>query len=282
VKAASRNLVLGNCIFRVVSEDREMLDAFEGLFNTSEGLDGKAHSETFRKDYNLEEIGDVVKLDDDVPFEEQSYSAINYVISNITALHPNSIWLDAATLRSPDGKLVLLVGGSFAGKTTLSLALALGHKWKILTEDITLLGVSNNRLVPLARPSCLRPGTREALSEAIGFAPQPQVLDQWYFNEELFCNKACDGKFELAVKLDKIDNAGQSKLEVSSVASGQIIREILPVSNLLRGDRGIDAMGQTMESASCFMFRGGTTAERMQAILQVSKNAESGKSGDAL
>jgi hypothetical protein len=80
----------------------------------------------------------------------------------------------AAALATPDGRGVILAGGSGLGKTTLTLAL-LARGFRFFSDDVAAVGRADSRLYPFprrlgVRPAGGRPGEK-ALLDAATLAP---------------------------------------------------------------------------------------------------------------
>src|ERR1700722_506057 len=86
---------------------------------------------------------------------------IRGLLTHILKRHLGCIWIDAAALIAPNGKKVLIVGQSGAGKSTTTMALALRYGWKVLGEDLVLLDQKTDQIINFASPFSLKKGTRE-------------------------------------------------------------------------------------------------------------------------
>ena len=74
------------------------------------------------------------------------------------------LWIHGACLLK-EGRLTLLVASTGVGKTTLSLGL-LGRGFRLLTDDVFLLNLRNEQVIPVPRCPRIRPPAAELLAAA--------------------------------------------------------------------------------------------------------------------
>ncbi len=179
---------------------------------------------------------------------------------------PRIPWVEAAALRNQNDDMLLLTGGSYAGKTTLSLALALTGEWKILSEDIVLVDVDNECMVPFARPLSLRAGSMERIAQATGLPSKKLLDDEWYFDPEVYYYKSLPLKFKNALHLEPFTAQTPDQLAVEKISPAVYVRKILELSNLLRYPGGIELFSRSIEEADCYLLRGGQLKDRLDFV----------------
>jgi hypothetical protein len=104
-----------------------------------------------------------------------------YLVGLVLAAQPKLLPLHAASL-SVGGRGLMIVGSSHAGKTTTAIHLAArGHP--LLGDEVALVRLASNEIVPFRRTMKLRPGPHdpalEAAAKRLGDLEQPVVEDQW-------------------------------------------------------------------------------------------------------
>jgi hypothetical protein len=100
--------------------------------------------------------------------------AYNAILNAATGRVRSHFLFHAAALATPDGRGVILAGGSGLGKTTLTLAL-LARGFRFFSDDVAAVGRADSRLYPFprrlgVRPAGGRPGEK-ALLDAATLAP---------------------------------------------------------------------------------------------------------------
>src|SRR6185437_10115980 len=121
----SRVLQFGRCQFAVEAEQAPLIEWIESLFFPANQPGAEVivqRLEQFQCDEGFSSRS----------LRDQRSLMISGLLRRLYECHSDCIWMDAATVRSPDGKLVLLSGPSCAGKTTLALAMSLSRGWSIL------------------------------------------------------------------------------------------------------------------------------------------------------
>jgi hypothetical protein len=184
----------------------------------------------------------------------------------------NLLWIDAATLICPDGRAVLVAGPSLAGKTTLALSMFLAYRWKVLSEDVTLIDPLSHQIIPFLRPSSLRPGCAELIEAATGRRPSTLLFDRWFFDRRMFLESNFEAKPVWSIKLDALVEGSREPLTINPVSTDHFVRSILPISNTLRFADGVAALSDFLSESSCFKLSGGTVRERMEAVSDLVSN----------
>ena len=122
---------------------------------------------------------DKVDLDNVVSLNVDGYVDLRQVINDVLRKHDGTIWIDAGCLLSPTGKRYLIVGKSSAGKSTLTMAMALGLGWKVITEDLLLISTLSDTLYIFATPFSFKTGTTQLLEETIHVNVSSKLLGEW-------------------------------------------------------------------------------------------------------
>jgi len=90
------------------------------------------------------------------PFPRQeTFAYLEWGMNGCISRDANHMLLFHAASLERDGRGVLFLGKSGAGKSTLAAALAL-RGWRLLSDEFGLVTLDSSRLVPLARPICLK------------------------------------------------------------------------------------------------------------------------------
>ncbi len=197
---------------------------------------------------------------------------IEAVIARAFRFHDNTLYVEGCVFVTPQNKKVLLMGLSHAGKTTLTAAVAIGLKWKIVTEDIVFIDSRTHNIISFVRPLSLRPGARQLILEAGATLP-PLEEDRWLIDHQLFVNQAVASEFDYCVLLTR-DQTNTS--DFSAVPTTKLLRTILPMSNALHIDNGPDLLNLCLEHSQCFIMQNGTVKDRLIFLSQIvdSKDSE--------
>jgi hypothetical protein len=196
---------------------------------------------------------------------------VRAVIREVLAFHRDCRWIHAACLRSPEGRTVLIAGLSGAGKSTTAAALALGFGWKVLADDLTLIDRATNAIVAFATPISLKGPAPMLLREAIGRAPGPLVLGEWFRIDELYATEACPAEFDLLVHLRRVN--GSHGFNHAPCSAAEYTRLLLPSSSVLHDAGGPDGFAEAVGSAACHWVTGGNLSERLNLILELNRQA---------
>lgn len=181
--------------------------------------------------------------------------------------HRGLIWLDAGCLINKSDKKLLIVGMSGAGKSTTTMALAIGYRWKVIAEDILLIDTKTDRLITLGAPFSLKPGTLELLKKSIGAVPTPIFDDEWAPLGDLASYELNTAHFDYAVYFES-KAIPPRPMCASEITVGSYFRQILSTSNILRLRDAPDKMLEYLNSAKCFSISGGSLKERLDYILE--------------
>lgn len=260
--------ILGSRVYQLQSRNKDLLNLLQKLLPRYDGNDQPLIEQAERID--LDGPLAIRGLDEHLFAEEDPTIALVYLLDRALAEHAGYLWIDASALLTPHGKLVLVSGPSHSGKTTLTLAAALAHNWKILAEDIVLIDLETGMLAPFARPLSLRADTAEKIKSATGMDPGCFILDGWLTAKEWYSLKAVPAKFDIAIDLAVTQKDSTTSLNITSATTGEFMRNLITHSNALRYDQGVNKLSQAFESASLYFLSEGTPAERIKMLMQLS------------
>jgi energy-coupling factor transporter ATP-binding protein EcfA2 len=266
----SKVLQFGNYQFQVQAESEQLVGIIEGVFTQAESNTGRQNPEIICEQLYEPEIG---CGDDKKTPQEAECLTITHLLNKLYARHAGCLWIDAATLRAPDGKLVLLAGPSFSGKTTLAMAMALAKQWTIISQDITLIDPVLNVVVPCPAPINIRTGASEMLSK-LGHLPRISLGQQgWFFDQSLYLMQPTKAEFTALLTLvpfeETIEEAAAERygdLSIEQLSLAEFIRSILPYSNLLRLRHHVSTLQDAGKQAQCLRIEGGELKERMELL----------------
>jgi hypothetical protein len=191
---------------------------------------------------------------------------IRGLLNHILKRHLGCIWIDAGALIAPNGKKVLIVGQSSAGKSTTTMALALRYGWKVLGEDLVLIDQKIDKIITFASPFSLKAGTRELLEQTIQKAPDPILHGEWSPLGDMAGQGDIDLPFDLSIFLERGEEFAP-QLQIIETSQSEFVRKILRISNLLRLKDSAEKMVGYLGSRPCLTLRSGTLPERLQSIL---------------
>ncbi|MBX9770910.1 MAG: hypothetical protein K2X29_06045 [Candidatus Obscuribacterales bacterium] len=261
--------ILGSRFYRLQSRNEDLLNLLHKLlprYDAHEQDQPIKDPETIDLDGPLAIRG----LDEHLFAEEDPTIALVYLLDRALAEHAGYLWIDASALLTPQGKLVLISGPSHSGKTTLTLAAALAHNWKILAEDIVLIDLETGMLAPFARPLSLRPDTAEKIRNATGMDPGCFILDGWLTAQEWYSLKPVPAKFDIGIDLAVTQKDSTTSLNTATASSGEFIRNLITHSNALRYDEGVNRLSQAFKSAGLYLLSEGTPSERIETLMRLS------------
>jgi len=192
---------------------------------------------------------------------------VKELISYILERHAGFLWTAAACLVSPGGKKLLVSGRAQSGKSTASLALALGFGWKVLSEDVTLFNPVTDQIVNLRVPFAVKSGTLEILRDSIAIAPEQLILNEWLPVHGLDADSNCDANIDFAVHLEFDPNA--KSFDCQPLSLSQYLRKTLPTSNAVRINNGTDKFLKYLQNAGTYCFSAGSLVERLEKLAEL-------------
>lgn len=273
---SDKTFILGRCLFRLCGSEAELIREISTLLPVKKNC-GSANTTpevlagSSIKRIDLDELakanGYSLKLSSSYDRSLALVSIINAALQE----HADCLWIDAATFLTSDRQLVLVAGRSGAGKTTLALALALAGKAKVLSEDITLIDTAG-QVVPFISAFALRPGAGELISACFGVAPQPLHYGQWFYEPSIYWDEAVPARFKLAVVIGLPGRDKEWSLRLEPISIGKCTRLLLPISNALRLDGGIECLMSCLAGSNCYTLQGGRLDQRGETILELASS----------
>jgi len=189
------------------------------------------------------------------------------IINYITERLPGKLWVHGACLEH-EGNLVVLVGPSGVGKTTLSLGL-LGRGFKLLTDDVIVFDIDTAMFVPFLRCPKFRPPATELLNR-IGL-PVERIAS--YLGRYVLLNDEVVMKRPQAVKGASMsvvflhnDPGGKSEGVCTMTLSSAII-EISRFSNLMYRDPDLSLFKSVFAEGHFYRLRVGDLATNIRHII---------------
>jgi hypothetical protein len=201
-------------------------------------------------------------------------ASLAYLVEQGLKFHAGLLWMEAAVMLDGKGRLVLLAGGSYAGKTTLSLALHLALGWKIVSEDSTMFDISSNCVVPFARPLALRPDSLAKIVAATGVKPIGTLCDEYYFDAAMYYREPVPPEFACALLLTPLTGDRVSTLSMENISQATYVRRLLPLSNLIRFSKGLESITRSLEAGACYVLAGGELKDRIKVMQRLASHKE--------
>lgn len=196
-----------------------------------------------------------------------SPSTLRTLQNQIYEMHDDCLWLDAGCLLTPDGKKVLIIGRSGAGKSTTTMALALAYDWKVLAEDILLIDYKNDVLITFGAPFSLKPGTLELLRDSVGRVPEPIVGGEWSPLGTMVAPRGLTADFDVSLVFTR--DRENPVHAVTQLSPAEFLRKCLPVSNVLRMKGAGEKLLEYVSKGTCLEIADGTVQERVDKILEL-------------
>lgn len=256
--------ILGSHVYKLKSENSDLLAVLDKLLPAY-----KNHENTQEEVFDLDGPLAIRGLDKSLFAKDDPLIALVSLLDRALADHAGYLWIDASTMLTPQGQLVLIAGPSHSGKTTLTLAMALAHAWKILAEDITLIDLQTGLLVPFARPLSLRPDTTEKIKQATGLDAGSFILEGWLSNKDWYSLQPVQADFHLAIDLAVTDKSSSESLKIKQVPIGEFSRNLITHSNALRYDNGVKILSESFDHARLYLLSEGSPKDRIKSILEL-------------
>jgi len=197
-------------------------------------------------------------------------SAIKRTITTGLKAHQSHILFDACCLLAPPERPVLLIGSSRLGKTTLTVAAALGLNWKIVAEDLTFIDTEGQRIIPFVLPLSLRRGAAEQIQAATGRQPIPVMYNRWLVAPDLFYGRPVASKFAAVIVLEQTTVNSQAPFQTRQLTAPELIRKLVSYGNFPRYPEKVDAIFESFAHEECsrWSFSGGSVSERLKAMAE--------------
>lgn len=263
---------MGKFLFQLGGYNSALLSATEQAFVPFESSWAKEHSLAESSFNPQPDAFNVDLLHQAWQISNWPLPAIGYVIWYIVDkaqehhlhMYPQHLAIEAALLVTPKGRPVWLSGGTQAGKTTLTVALALGLGWRIVSEDFVY--VEDRKPVPLVAPLSLRQTAPDLLNTAIKVMPQPITGSRWLIRPDLFTTSTSFvDQVPVAIHLS-LNVEDNNKLRVEDISWTQYLRTVLPVTNAMKVRGGIDQMEKIFENAQCMRVQNGDLIQRLDIL----------------
>jgi hypothetical protein len=210
---------------------------------------------------------------DDAPIELlDNQGGVRGIVNVALKRHENCIWLDAGVLVAPNGKRVMFAGASSAGKSTLTTALAFGHGWKIIAEDVALIDIESDRFVVFASPLSMKAGTVDRLAKVLGKAPGPLFFNEWIPLGDLAATTDPDATIDFAFIMQPLTPGSPGQLNLQPISHKSVLTKLMPISNILRLNGAMEKMEHYLSQGKCFQLSGGQLNERLDLVIELSKN----------
>lgn len=250
----SQPIQLGTRSFTLVSEDNVLLERCSRLFAQAMKRE-VAHGET---DSSIE-----VDLDQLLLEMGALEFVIHPIVARAAAEQSDCLWLDAAAIRSWNGKNVLVMGESFSGKSTLAFACWAYLSCRIVCEDVTFIDQKARTIIPFCRPVSLRPGSLEM----VGLETTELVVEgEWVAAPTMYCNSAAPAQFDLAIFLD--GSPKRRDFRAHQLSANSFARMALPMSNLIHLPQGAEQFAETLREGGCYRITDGSIRERVEFVRQ--------------
>jgi len=254
-------------IVELTAKNGQLLRDVSSVFPPIEHGIGDRFDDTRRAGL-LIDLEDLASTEQTEPTEKNAPFLVAPLITKVLHEIEGYVWIDATALVINGGRLCLIAGASGTGKTTLTLALALKHACRIVCEDITLIDSQRKKVLPLAIPLHLRPGTERRVMDVVDFEAASFLrLGGWAFRADLYYTQPLDATFSTAICFLPPGNGIFGQLEARRISSAEFLRALLPISNALRTPGGPDFLNKILADTTCMKIEGGTLEERVQVFL---------------
>lgn len=211
--------------------------------------------------------------------QKESINTIVDVINHVHKRHENTLWILGATVVSPSGQSVLLSGPSQSGKSTTAMALVFEHKWKVLSEDITHVDLSNDEIINFESPFSIKTGAINLLKTAVNSSFENIEENSWLPIGENSLGHNLHAPFDFVFYFDE-KHGGD--FECRRVSPSELIRAILPRSNVSRSKAASNKIYEYVLQDRCYLVSGGSLTRRLQQIMLLCEEHRAKQNGGAV
>jgi hypothetical protein len=266
-RASTTIIYAGNFSFKLHSQNGRLLE----LLRTAWSLNASANTSlSDAVDVDVDRLIETAlsassseRLSAPADFGALATLAIDVVRQAVFDQHIGLMYCHGAALRTTEGKNVLLLGLSFAGKSTLCAALCFKHGWRMFVEDLVFFD-HDGAVVVLRVPISLRQPSFNLLLDYGANVPAP-LIGGWIVAPQMYTEARAETHFDLAVLMEEPADAG-NKFISQSLTPPELLRKALSTSNALHFENGADKLYSYIDGANCQKFSGGTLAERCEFL----------------
>lgn len=219
----------------------------------------------------LDSLIPIVKADAEPKvIDVAGFDNLRELVNVILKDHDNAIWIDAGALVAPSGKRFLIAGESSAGKSTLTMAMAIGYGWRVITEDLLLIDTAKDQSLSLRTPFSFKPGTIQLLESTIGTKICELIDGEWLPLNTMAVDEDLPACFDCVIVLEGMDPV--QPVLIGYMKPHHFVRHILSCSNLLHLEDGIDKLLEYLQSSHCYVMQYGSLKQRIDTMLQLESN----------
>ena len=206
-------------------------------------------------------------------FDAQKES-INHIVDLINLVHKKhegTLWILAASVVSPSGRKVLISGPSHAGKSTMAMALVMGYGWKVLSEDITHIDLTNDEIINFGSPFAIKLGAPDLIEAAVkadltSVELSPAEPSAWIPLDSNSVGHNLKAPFDLIVYLEPFKGGDFS---CEKISPAEYVRAILPGSNIARMRDAANKIYDYVLQGRCYRLAEGNLTQRLEKIIQL-------------
>jgi hypothetical protein len=251
--------VIADYRFRVRSHNKDLVEQTTRAFVTNPDQD---------TNFDLIDLDSPNHFTGESVVTDQPLTAIKRVITTAQSRYQQKLFFDGCCLLTSLNQLVFLVGHSFSGKSTLSVALALGLGWKIVSEDLVFIDQDQDRIIPFICPLSMRPTAPDLIEAAVGVRPAPIRFGRWLVRYDIFSECQTSPKFLLSACLQQT-GTGQP-LSAEPCSPDDFARRLITHGNWLTKPDAPDYVWKCMRESSSWILSGGSVKDRVEWLQHMS------------